>query len=148
LTELYNKYNILLEEKEFNLNNTKMNDLNTAEKIEYMYNLEKNEIINSEIKGKNLDDKASLIKKDFTIMSNLNFRRNEQEILSVPIQLYRITGSSTTLKDYLLMHYSCVFQIFSLPLRANNIQRGVFRFNIGKSRDHCQSGSSYGCASQ
>ena len=102
LTELYNKFNILLEEKEFNLTNTKMNDLNTAEKIEYMYNLEKNEIINSEIKDKNLDDKASLIKKDFTIMSNLTFGQKEQEILSVPIHLYRITGSSTTLKDYLL----------------------------------------------
>ena len=103
LSEVYEKFTILLEEKEYKLNSVSIKDINNQKKIEYIYNLEKNEIIDSEIKDKNLDEKiSSLIKKDFIIMSDLSFGKKEQEILSTPIQFHRISGSSTTLRDYLL----------------------------------------------
>ena len=103
LSEVYEKFTILLEEKEYKLNSVSIKDINNQKKIEYIYNLEKNEIIDSEIKDKNLDEKiSSLIKKDFIIMSDLSFGKKEQEILSTPIQFHRISGSSATLRDYLL----------------------------------------------
>ena len=102
LSELYYKFDILLEEKDFILNNKSAKDLDSTQKIEYLYNLEKNSIINREIKDKNLLEKISLSNKDFIIMSDLTLDKNKQETLSTPIQFYRISGSNTSLKDYLL----------------------------------------------
>ena len=98
LTELYDKFNILLEEKENNYENKDINELIPSEKINYIQYISKKEIIEREIKS----EKLSLIKTDFIIMSDLTFGKKEQETLTVPIQLYRISGSSTTLKEYLL----------------------------------------------
>ena len=100
LSELYEKFLILLEEKEINYDNKDLKDLtNTSEKINYMNYLTEKEIINREMSNKNL----SLIKLDFNVMSNLSFGKKEQETLTVPIEFNRISGSSLTLKEYLLI---------------------------------------------
>ena len=100
LSELYEKFYILLEEKEINYDNKDIKDLtNTSEKINYINYLTEKEIINKEMSTKNL----SLIKIDFNVMSNLSFGKKEQETLTVPIQFNRISGSSLTLKEYLLV---------------------------------------------
>ena len=100
LSELYEKFYILLEEKEINYDNKDIKDLtNTSEKINYVNYLTEKEIINKEMSTKNL----SLIKIDFNVMSNLSFGKKEQETLTVPIQFNRISGSSLTLKEYLLI---------------------------------------------
>ena len=101
VSELYEKLGYLIEEKNFDLDNKNINDLNNEQKINYIYNLEKNEIIQQEIKNNNSEN-ISLIKTDFITMSNLSFGKKEQEVLTVPIQFHRITGSSTILKEYLL----------------------------------------------
>lgn len=101
ITELYEKLGFLLEEKKFDLDNKNINELNSEQKLKYIYNLQKDEIIQQEMKNNNSEN-ISLIKTDFTTMSNLSFSKKEQEILTVPIQFHRITGSSTILKDYLL----------------------------------------------
>ena len=100
LSELYEKFLILLEEKEINYDNKDIKELtNTSEKINYMNYLTEKEIINREMSNKNL----SLIKLDFNVMSNLSFGKKEQETLTVPIEFNRISGSSLTLKEYLLI---------------------------------------------
>jgi hypothetical protein len=72
LSELYEKFLILLEEKEINYDNKDLKDLtNTSEKINYMNYLTEKEIINREMSNKNL----SLIKLDFNVMSNLSFEK-------------------------------------------------------------------------
>ena len=98
LTELYEKFNILLEEKENTFKDKEFQNLTSSEKIDYINYLSKKEIIEKEINNTNI----SLIQTDFIVMSNLTFGKKEQDVLTVPIQLNRITGSSTTLKEYLI----------------------------------------------
>ena len=100
LSELYEKFQIFLEEKEINYDNKGIKELtNISEKINYMNYFTEKEIIIREMSNKNL----SLIKLDFNVMSNLSFGNKEQEILAVPIEFNRISGSSLTLKEYLLI---------------------------------------------
>ena len=101
ISELYEKLGFLLEQKIFDLDNKNINDLTNQQKINYIYNLEKREIFQQEMENNNSDN-ISLIKTDFITMSNLCFGKKEQEILTLPIQFHRITGSSTSLKEYLL----------------------------------------------
>ena len=101
LSELYEKFGVLLEEK---VNNYEIKDIkgitNISEKINYINNLSKKEIIDKELADKNKN--LSLIKTDFTVMSNLAFNQKEQVLLTVPIQFNKISGSSLSLKEYLL----------------------------------------------
>ena len=127
LSELYYKFDILLEEKDFILNNKSAKDLDSTQKIEYLYNLEKNSIINSEIKDKNLLEKISFFNKDFIIMSDITLDKNKQETLSTPIQFYRISGSNTSLKDYLLC------EDFSVILFEKDIYNSKVKVKPGNS---------------
>ena len=103
LSELYEKLGILLvqNKSEFDTNKN-INDLSEEQKIEFLNYLEKKELIEEEIKNKKIDN-LDVVKINFTTMTNLNFGKNEQEILSTPIKLSRITGSSTTLKEYMVI---------------------------------------------
>ena len=103
LSELYEKLGILLDQNNIEFDNNKnIKDLGEEQKIDFLNYLEKKEIIEEEIKNKKINN-PDIIKINFTTLTNLTFGKNEQEMLSSPIKLSRITGSSATLKEYIIL---------------------------------------------
>ena len=103
LSELYEKFGYLLEhnKQEFDLNKN-IKDLGEEQKIEFLNYLEKKELLEEEIKNKKINN-LDIVNINFTTMTNLTFGKKEQESLTVPIKLSRISGSSATLKEYMVM---------------------------------------------
>ena len=82
VSDLYEKLNVFLEETEINF--------------------DKNELI-EEIINENKNNKSiSLIKKNFNCFTNISFEKKEQETLTFPIELNRISGSNLSLKEYIV----------------------------------------------
>ena len=103
LSELYTKLSILLEKNKSEFeNNENINELGEEQKKEFLNYLEKKEIIEEEILNKKINN-LDIIKTNFTTLTHLTFGKKEQETLSVPIKFSRITGSSTALKEYLVV---------------------------------------------
>ena len=67
-----------------------------------MNDLSKNELI-EEIINENKNNKSiSLIKKNFNCFTNISFEKKEQETLTFPIELNKISGSNLSLKEYIV----------------------------------------------
>ena len=104
LSELYQRFSILLDEsKNKETNNKEIKDIKFFEKKEYYYiYLEEKEFINEEFKKKSEDNKYYYIKYNFTSFDN--FSQKEQQTLTIPITLFRISGSNATnSKEYLVL---------------------------------------------
>ena len=102
LTQLYQKFSLLLKENENNINNKEIKELNNIELREYYLYLEEKEFIAKSFEKENNEINNYFKSYKMTLFDS--FTQKEQQILTSPKNLCRISGSNTTIsKQYLVL---------------------------------------------